>query len=117
MDSWETSSELRGGLWQPPRETSRKIQRYLGDLKGFGAVDDPTTIVTRGASMKAASPGAGPDRAPKHRNHRSAAEHVSVFPKKTRHRSKTAESPSDKEVSRALNPEPTGVTPGGGRHR
>ena len=51
---------LGGSLVAPPVEAAQ-IQRYFGDLKGFGAIDELITVVTGGVPVKAAPRGgAGP---------------------------------------------------------
>ena len=59
----------------PPVDAAH-IQRYFGDVKGFGAIDELVTIVTKGVPVKAAPRGSRLDRALKYGNHRSAVEHL-----------------------------------------
>ena len=73
----EAARALEGSLVAPPVEAAQ-IQRYFGDLKGFGSIDELITVVTRGIPVKAASPGVGLDRVLQYGNHRSAAEHLPV---------------------------------------
>ena len=51
------------------------IQRYFGDLKGFGAVDELITIVTGGGTVNAAATGVDFSNALQYGNHRSVTEH------------------------------------------
>ena len=54
----DVARALGGSLVAPPVEAAQ-IQRYFGDLKGFGAIDELITIVARGVPVKAAPPGWG----------------------------------------------------------
>ena len=74
----DVARALGGSLVALPVEAAQR-QRYFGDLKGFGAIDELITIVTRGVQVKAAPPGVGLDRALQYGNHRSAAEHLPVI--------------------------------------
>ena len=72
---------LRGSLVAPPVDPLN-IQRYFGDLKGFGTINDLITLVTKGVPVKAAPVGGGLDRALRYGNHRSAAKHLPAIWKK-----------------------------------
>ena len=74
----DVARALGGSLVALPVEAAQR-QRYFGDLKGFGAIDELITIVTRGVQVKAAPPGVGLDRTLQYVNHRSAAEHLPVI--------------------------------------
>ena len=65
-----------GGSLVPPPVDAAHIQRYFGDVKGFGAIDELVTIVTNGVPVKAAPRGSGVDRVLQYGSHRSAAEHL-----------------------------------------
>ena len=66
---------LGGSLAASPVDATHS-QRYFGELKRFGAIDDLITIVTKGVSVKAAPSGADLARAPQYGSHQSAAEHL-----------------------------------------
>ena len=108
---------LGGSLVAPPVEAAQ-IRRYFGDLKGFGAIDELITIVTRGVPVKAAPPGVGLDRTLQYVNHRSAAEHLPVIWEKLCEdvRRQKFLLIAIKEVSRARNSEPSNFTSGSSRH-
>ena len=72
---------LGGTLVATPVDATQ-TQRYFGDLKGFGAIDELINIVTRGVPVKAAPPGARLDRALQYGNHRSGTEHLPAIWKK-----------------------------------
>ena len=52
------------------------IRRYLGDLKGFGAVNELVRVVTGGVPVHAAATGADLERALQFGNHPSVNEHL-----------------------------------------
>ena len=52
------------------------IRRYLGDLKGFGAVNELVRVVTGGVPVHAAATGADLERALQYGNHPSVNEHL-----------------------------------------
>ena len=58
-----------------PPVDALKIQRYFGDLKGFRAINDLITLVTKGVPVKAAPVEGELDRAFRYGNHQSGAEH------------------------------------------
>ena len=69
---------LGGSLAASPVDATHS-QRYFGELKRFGAIDDLITIVTKGVSVKAAPSGAGLPHALHYGNHRNVAEHSPPF--------------------------------------
>ena len=71
----DVARALEGSLVAPPVD-ALIIKRYFGDLKGFGAINDLITLVTKAMPVKAAPVGGGLDRAFRYGNHRSAAEHL-----------------------------------------
>ena len=71
----DVARALGGSLVAPPVD-ALNTQRYFGDLKGFGAINDLTTLVTKEVPVKAAPVGGRLDRALRYGNHRSAAEHL-----------------------------------------
>ena len=71
----DVARALGRSLVAPPVD-ALNIQRYFGDLKGFGAINDLATQVTKGVPVKAAPVGGGLDRALRYGNHRSAAQHL-----------------------------------------
>ena len=105
----DVARALEGSLVAPSVEAAQ-IQRYIGDLEGFGSIDEFITVVTRGVPVMAASPGMGLDRALQYGNHRSGAEHLPVSWEKLSEDVRRSQMPSVKEVSRARNSTPTSVT-------
>ena len=71
----DVARALGGSLIAPPVDVLH-TQRYFGDIKGFGAINDLITLVTKEVPVKAAPVGGGLDRALRYGNHRSAAEHL-----------------------------------------
>lgn len=59
----------------PPIDPAQ-IQRYFGDLKRYGAIDELITIVTGGVPVNAAATRAELDHAILYGNHRSAHAHL-----------------------------------------
>ena len=49
----DVAKALGGSLVSPPVDAAH-IQRYFGDEKGFGVIDELVTIVTKGVTVKAA---------------------------------------------------------------
>ena len=78
----DVARALGGSLVAPPVEAAQ-IQRYFGDLKGFGAIDELITIVARGVPVKAAPHGVGLDCTLQHGHHRRAVEHFPVIWKRS----------------------------------
>ena len=58
----ELPRAVEGSLVSPPIDLTR-IQRYFGDLKGFGAIDKQVSIVTGRAQMDAVPTVDDPERA------------------------------------------------------
>ena len=110
----DVARALEGSLVAPPVD-ALIIKRYFGDLKGFGAINDLITLVTKAMPVKAAPVGGGLDRAFRYGNHRSAAEHLPAIWEKIGEDVRRQKCLVIQK-SAAHNPEPTGVTPGGGRH-
>lgn len=71
-----------GGALEAPPADATEIQRYFGNLKGFGAIDELITMVTREVPVKAAPPGAPLDRVFQYCNHTSATQHLPAIWKK-----------------------------------
>ena len=71
----DVARAVGGSLVAPPIYPTH-VQRYFGDLKGFGAVDEVVSIVTRGVPVNAVTTGADRERALQYGNHRSVAEHL-----------------------------------------
>ena len=61
---------IGGSLVAPPIDPVH-IQRYFGDLKGFGAVDELVMIVTGGVPVNAVASEADLERALQYGNHSS----------------------------------------------
>ena len=95
----DVARALGGALVAPPIDATN-IRRYLGDLKGFGAINDLITIVTRGVPVTLAPAGADLRCALGYGNHRSAAEHSPAIWEKLR-RCTAPEMHSDTEGGRA----------------
>ena len=70
----DVARALEGSVVAPPVD-ALKIQRYFGDLKGFRAINDLITLVTKGVPVKAAPVEGELDRALRYGNHQSGAEH------------------------------------------
>ena len=87
----------------PPIDPAH-IQRYFGDLKGFGAVDELVMIVTGGMPVNAVASGADLRRALQCGNHSSVTEHLPAIWKKNRGRRQAPKMLSDTEISCARNP-------------
>ena len=71
----DVARALGGALVAPPIDATN-IRQYFGDLKGFGAINDLITIVTRGVPVKVAPARADFERTLRYGNHRSDAEHL-----------------------------------------
>ena len=69
-------SRAGGGALVTPTIDPTHIQRYFGDVKGFGAVDELVSIVTRGVPVNAVMCGVDLERALQYRNHRSVSDHL-----------------------------------------
>ena len=78
----DVARAIGGSLVAPPIDPVH-IQRYFGDLKGFGAVDDLVMIVTGGVPVHAAATGVDLDRALQYGNHPSVNEHLPAVRKKS----------------------------------
>ena len=72
---------IGGSLVAPPIDPMH-IQRYFGDLKGLGAVDELVMMVTGGVPVNAVASGADLERALLHGNHSSVTEHLPAIWKK-----------------------------------
>ena len=72
---------IGGSLVVPPidKRTHSTLQRYFGDIKGFGAVDELVMIVTGGVSVNAVAFGADLERALQYGNHSSVTENLSAI--------------------------------------
>ena len=66
----DVSRLMRGSLVAPSIDAVH-IQRYFGDLKGFGAAGELVTILTGGVPVNAAASGADLERALQCGNHSS----------------------------------------------
>ena len=71
----DVARAIGGSMVAPPVDPVH-IQRYFGDLKGFGAVDELVRIVTGGVLVDAAATGADLERAVLYGNHPSVNEHL-----------------------------------------
>ena len=60
------------------------IQRYFGDLNGFGVVDELVMIVTGGVPVNAVASETDLERALQYGNHRSVTEHLQAIWEKIR---------------------------------
>ena len=77
----DVARAIGGSLVAPPIDPAH-IQPYLGDLKGFGAVDELVTMVTGGVRVNAAATDVDLERALRYGNNRSAIEHLPAIWKK-----------------------------------
>ena len=73
-----------GGSLVAPTIDPVHTQRYFGDLKGFGAVDELVMIVTGGVPAHAAATGVDLERALQYENHPSVNQHLPAVWKKLR---------------------------------
>ena len=64
---------MGGSLVAPPIDPTN-IQRYFGDVKYFGAVDELVSIGTGGVPVNAVMSGVDLERALQYGNHRSVTE-------------------------------------------
>ena len=69
---------IGGSLVAPPIDPVY-IQRYFGDLKGFGAVDELVMIGTEGVPVNAVASEADLERALQYGNHSSVTEHLAAI--------------------------------------
>ena len=80
--SWgDVARAVGGSLAAPPIEPTR-IQRYFGDFKVFGAVDELVMIVTHGVPVNPAATDVDLERALQNGNYRSFIEHSPTIWKK-----------------------------------
>ena len=78
----EVARAIGGSVIAPPRDPVH-MQRYFGDLKGFGAVDELVRIVTGGAPVHAAATGADLERSLQYGSLPSVNEHLPAVRKKS----------------------------------
>ena len=88
------------------------MQRYLGDLKGFGAVNEIVSMITGGVLVNAVTTDVDLKRALQYGNHRSVTEHLPAVWKKLGRR-KTSKMFSDTKISCVRNPESKSLAIGG----
>ena len=78
----DVARAIGGSLVAPPIDPVH-IRRYVGDLKGFGAVDELVRIVTGGVPVHAAATVADLERTLQYGNHPSVNEHLPAVWKKS----------------------------------
>ena len=71
----DVARTVGGSLVAPPIDPTH-IQRYFGDLKGLGTVDDLVSRVTGGVPLNAVTTGADLERVLQYGHHRSVTEHL-----------------------------------------
>ena len=101
-----------GSLVAPPIYPTH-IQRHLGDLKCFGAVDELVSV--GGVPVNAVTTGADLERAFQYGNYRSVTEYLPTVWKKIWGRRKTSKMFSDAKINCARNPESKSFAIGGRR--